>query len=264
MDSAPAPAQAPVKAVEGAKVTLYWLEKSRAQRILWLLEELGINYDIKTFKRAERLAPPELKKIHPLGKSPIITVESDATKEPIVIAESANIIEYLIEHFGPSLVPTQYREGMEGKIGGETEEWLRYRYFMHYGEGTLMPYLVLALVMDSIKTSSPFLIKPITNAINNAVNSKFLSPNLHANYSLLESQFASSPQGGPFLCGAHLTGADILVSFPVSAARSAKGGLTEEKYPKLWAWVDMLESREAFKRGVAKIVEVEGKYDASL
>jgi len=95
------------------------------------------------------LAPPELKDVHPLGKAPIVSVKAPGQSEPIVLAESAVIFEYLVEYFAPHLVPKKYREGMEGKVGGETESWLRYRYFMHYAEGSLMPLLVTALLFDS-------------------------------------------------------------------------------------------------------------------
>lgn len=125
------------------------LEKSRSQRVLWLLEELKIDYDLKTFKRVNMLAPKELKDIHPLGKSPVITVESEATAKPTVLAESGFIIEYLVENFGPWLAPEKYHKGKDGQVGAETEEWVRYRYFMHYGEGSLMPLLVMALVFNS-------------------------------------------------------------------------------------------------------------------
>ena len=92
------------------------------------------------------LAPPELKKVHPLGKSPLVSVQAEGATEPLVLAESVLITEYLIDHFGPWLAPTRYQKGKEGQVQGETEEWLRYRYFMHYAEGTLMPYLVVALI----------------------------------------------------------------------------------------------------------------------
>lgn len=96
------------------------------------------------------VAPPELKKVHPLGKSPLVSVQAEGAAEPLVLAESGLITEYLIEHFGPSLAPDQYQKGKEGQVQGETEEWLRYRYFMHYAEGTLMPYLVVALLLRSM------------------------------------------------------------------------------------------------------------------
>ena len=94
------------------------------------------------------LAPKELQEIHPLGKSPIVTVESSATSKPLVLAESAFVIEYLVDHFGTWLAPERYRKGEDGVPGGETEEWTRYRYFMHYGEGSLMPLLVMALLFS--------------------------------------------------------------------------------------------------------------------
>ena len=96
-----------------------------------------------------RLAPPELKKIHPLGKSPLLTVESAANPTPLVLAESGLIIEYLIDHYGKWLAPKQYQEGKEGQVGGETEEWMRYRYYLHYAEGSLMPFLGIANLFNS-------------------------------------------------------------------------------------------------------------------
>lgn len=125
------------------------LEKSRAQRILWLLEELKVDYELKTYKRQNMFAPSELKEVHPLGKSPLISVETEATSKPLVLAESGLITEYLAENFGPWLVPKKYQEGKDGQAGGETEGWLRYRYYMHYAEGSLMPMLLIALLMNS-------------------------------------------------------------------------------------------------------------------
>lgn len=136
-----------------SRLTARRLEQSRSHRILWLLEELQLQYELKTFKRrADKLAPAELKKVHPLGKSPVITVEAPGSSKPLVLAESGAIVEYLCDHFGkarPTLVPDRYQAGREGQVGGETEQWMRYRYFMHYVEGSLMPFLVMTLVNDS-------------------------------------------------------------------------------------------------------------------
>lgn len=111
-----------------------------------------MKYELKTFKRrSDKLAPTELKQIHPLGKSPLLTLEPPGATEPIVLAESGAIVEYLCDHFGsakPTLVPERYKPGLEGQVGGESEEWMRYRYFMHYTEGSLMPFLVMTLVND--------------------------------------------------------------------------------------------------------------------
>jgi glutathione S-transferase len=137
-------------AIPAATVKLYWLEQSRSQRILWLLEELKVPYELEIYHRDKEthLAPPELKKVHALGKSPVISVRAPGSKEPVVIAESAFIIEYLLDHFsnGSTLLPKRYKEGQEGKIEGETQEWLRFRYFMHYAEGSLMSLMLLAVV----------------------------------------------------------------------------------------------------------------------
>ncbi len=137
-----------------AKITLHWLEVSRSHRILWLLEELEVPYKLKTYKRGkDRLADPKLKEVHPLGKSPVITVEAPGAEKPLVIAESAAIVEYLCDYYGKWLVPRRYRPGREDQIAGENEAWLRYRFFMHYAEGSIMPLMLMALIVSSMKPS---------------------------------------------------------------------------------------------------------------
>lgn len=141
-------------ATSKAKITLHWLNKSRSQRILWLIYELDIpskaDFTLKTYERgSDMLAPKSLKDIHPLGKSPVIEVQGPNQAKPFVIAESGAIVEYLAEHFGKELIPKRYPEGREGGIGEETEEWIRYLQFMQYAEGSLMSLLVLGLVIQS-------------------------------------------------------------------------------------------------------------------
>ncbi|EKD13089.1 uncharacterized protein L3040_007172 [Drepanopeziza brunnea f. sp. 'multigermtubi'] len=259
---------APATATEQPKVILYWLEQSRSQRILWLLEELKVDYELKIYHRDPKthLAPPELKEIHALGKSPVISVLAPGATKPIVIAESGFIIEYLLDHFGngSTLLPKRYQEGKEGKVGGETEEWMRFRYFMHYAEGSLMPLMVMSLVVGQIKGAPvPFFIKPITGRIAGTVNSSFLDPNFQSTYEFLEGQIASSPDGGKYLCGPRLTGADILISFPLIAGRS-RTGLTKEKFPKLSEYVDRMEAEPGYKKSVEKIIEIDGSFSATL
>lgn len=118
--------------------------------MVWLFEELNLKYDVEIFKRLPTmLAPKELKELHPLGKSPVITVQGpEADDKPETIAESGAIVEYITDHFGKGLVPPKWKEGKEGKINGETEEFKRYRYYMQYAEGSLMIFMVMALVMD--------------------------------------------------------------------------------------------------------------------
>ncbi len=112
------------------------------------MEELGIDYELKTYKRTkEGLAPSELKEVYPLGKSPVVTIESPGAQKPIVLAESAAIAEYLCDYYGRWLVPERYPEGKNGQIGAETESWLRYRMLMHYAEGSIMPLMLLSLII---------------------------------------------------------------------------------------------------------------------
>lgn len=117
---------------------------------MWLLEELGLDYELKIYKRgSDMLAPPELKDVHPLGKSPVLEIRAPGNPRPIILAESGALTEYLIDHFGKHLTPQKYPDGKEGQLGAETEEWIRYKYYLHYNEGTLMLYLVVALLISS-------------------------------------------------------------------------------------------------------------------
>lgn len=132
------------------------LEASRATRILWLLEELQRPYELKTYKRQRsKQADPKLKEVHPLGKSPVLEIESPATAKPLVLAESGAIIEYLLDHYGKLLIPKRYRDGMEDQVGGETESWLRYRMYMHYAEGSIMPLNLVSLLVQCASPSPP-------------------------------------------------------------------------------------------------------------
>ncbi|MCJ1308586.1 hypothetical protein MMC25_002239 [Agyrium rufum] len=244
------------------KIIVHWLEASRGTRLLFLLEELKLQYEVKAYKRgADKLAPEELKKIHPLGKSPAISISAGNEAKPLVLAESGAVFEYCTKHFGPQLIPQEWTAGKEGVVGGETEEWLRYRYYMHYAEGSLMPYLIVMLVADGIKNAKvPFFIKPITNSISGNIKSSFVSPQLTNNFDFLESQLASSPGGGEYLCGKNVTAADILMSFPVGAAKQASL-IPKEKYPKICAYVEKLESLESFKRAQKRINDTEGTFN---
>ncbi|KAM0713435.1 hypothetical protein Q7P37_010397 [Cladosporium fusiforme] len=245
------------------EVTLHWLEKSRSQRILWLLEECTtsaspLTYTIKVYKRqSNKLADPALKEIHPLGKSPVVTLTAPTLAEPLALAESGLIVEYLCEHFAPHLVPARWKEGCEGKVGGETEQWLRYKFYLQYAEGSLMSLLMVAMFMDNIRTSPvPFFIKPVTRGIADKVDSLYLLDNYATHFSFLESQLASSPDGGEFLCGKELTGADILMSYPLMAA---KPRMDREKYPALVKFVERLEQHPGQLGSIKKIEEVTGE-----
>ncbi|PYI00360.1 hypothetical protein BO78DRAFT_465370 [Aspergillus sclerotiicarbonarius CBS 121057] len=253
---------------KGTKLTVYWLSQSRSHRILFLLEALHLTYDLKIYHRGtDKLAPPELKEIHPLGKSPLITVHPPSASEPIVLAESGVIIEYLLDHFGENaergLVPKRYKDGQEGCVGGETEEWMRYRYYMHYAEGSLMPFLVMQLVMDTVKNppGMPFFIKPLPRLVASQVEASFLTRNITANLEFLEQQLKTSPGGGQYICGKELTAADVMMSFPVIAM---SGRVDLNTFPLLKAYADRLQKEEAYLAAVRKVEEVDGVFEASL
>ncbi|KAK3296520.1 uncharacterized protein B0H64DRAFT_321914 [Chaetomium fimeti] len=258
------------------KITLYWLDQSRAQRIAWLLEELNLQYDVEIFHRnADMQAPPELEKLHPLGKAPLIGITlpdpADPTKEKrIILAESGVIAQYLTEHFGrgTSLAPKRYLDGHEGQVGAETDEWLRYQYFLQYPEGSLMPPILVGLILSILKSPKiPFFIRPITSSVVDNLFAAYLIPEMVKQFSFLESQLESSPQNGQYLCGSHLTAGDILMSFPLQLSRERIGGLSagkdegkiEDKFPKLWAYLKRLEEEPGFKRAAAKTEEWEKK-----
>ncbi|KAJ8610257.1 hypothetical protein MRB53_038660 [Persea americana] len=241
------------------------LEKSRAQRIVWLMEELKLKYELQVYRRnKDMFAPQELKDIHPLGKSPVIGVQSSTQAKPTAIAESAFIVEYLCEYFGIHLIPRRYKAGKEGMFGEETEEWLRYRFFMHYAEGSLMGLLVMMLVMYNVEEAPlPFFLKPIPRAVANGVKTQYLNPNLSLHFAFLEEQIRTSPGGGQFLCGTQLTGADIMMSYPLESA-IGRAGLTEQKYPRLYAFIQRMKQRPAYLKAVQRIIDETGEYDPNL
>ena len=212
-------------------ITVHHLEKSRSQRVLWLLEELGVPYELKTYERNAQtfLAPPELKKVHPLGKSPIV-VDGDQT-----LVESAAILEYLVETYGNGkLIPA-----------AGTPERLKYRYWLHYAEGSAMSPLLMRLVFDTVKRKAPWPVRPIAKAIANQVMSSFIQPNLETHFNWVESQLEKSP----WFAGDELTAADVQMSYPIEAS-FARGGLPER--PKTRAWLDKVHARPAYQRGLEK------------
>ncbi|OTB04941.1 hypothetical protein M426DRAFT_320248 [Hypoxylon sp. CI-4A] len=250
---------------EQPQVKLYWLEQSRAQNILWLLEELKIPYEIETFHRmSNMLAPPELKKIHPLGKSPTISITPPGSTEPIVLAESGFIAQYLSEHFGQetTMMPKRWKDGQEGKIGGETQQWLRWQYFLHFVEGSFMSTLMLAMVLGALKSPKvPFFIRPITGFVSNQIFNQLVFPNVKAQLGFLEQQLETS--GGDYLCGPELTSADVLLSFALITPKDKfeTFGTWEQNpktlFPKLFAYIERLEAHPGYQRSVQKIAEID-------
>jgi glutathione S-transferase len=214
-------------------LTVHHLENSRSQRILWLLEELGVEYDIKRYGRDKQtsLAPPELLEVHPLGKSPVIT-DGDVT-----IAESGAIIEYLVN---------KYDDGTLLPAAG-TPERLAYTYWLHYAEGTFAPLMLLSLVLGRIETAPmPFFAKPIAKGIAGKVRDNYLSANVKRNLDYMEPTLSEST----WFCGDELTAADVQMSFAVEAAE-VRTNLSED-YPKLAAFLERVRARPAYKRALDK------------
>ncbi|KAK3301798.1 glutathione S-transferase [Chaetomium strumarium] len=268
------------------KITLYWLNDSRAQRMVWLLEELGLDYDIEMFERtSEMFAPSELQKIHPLGKSPVVRLTTPDPIDPtrqrdLVLAESGFIAEYLCEHFGghgpgqSGLLPARYRPGQEeGRLGAETEEWMRCQFFLHYAEGSLMPPLLVALILNILKSPRiPFILRPMTSGIANKIMAAFVVRQMAIHLSFLESQLETSPGKGNYLCGTRLTAADILMSYPLIEARERVGSFSTtssvgakgqggkklaDSYPKVWAYLDRLVEEPGYKRAESRIEQLQ-------
>ena len=212
-------------------ITVHHLNNSRSQRVLWFLEELGVEYQIKHYQRDSKtmLAPPELTAVHPLGKSPVIT-DGDLT-----IAESGAIIEYLVERYG------------KGKFipAAGTPERLRYTYWLHYAEGSMMPLLVMKLIFGVIPKRSPALIRPIANGIVSNVEKNFLGPNLRTHLNYIESELGKST----WFAGEELTGADIQMSF-VMEASSARG--PDGNRPNCAAFLKRIQERPAYQRALKK------------
>ena len=237
-----------------------------------MLEELKLPYELELFHRDKqtKLAPPELEKVHPLGKSPALSVTPVGASEPIVLAESGFIVQYLSEHFatGTNLVPKRYKEGQEGKFGGETEEWMRYQYFLHYTEGSFMPILVMAVVLGALKSPVvPFFLRPLTSAVANKIFQAYVFPNTKKHLGFLEQQLSTSPNGGGYLCGQNLTSADILISFGLVAAKNEfknfgtwEGGSPEKSFPRVWAYISKLESEPGYKNSEEKIRSIDQSF----
>jgi glutathione S-transferase len=218
-------------------ITVHHLNNSRSHRVIWLLEELGVDYEIKRYERDAKtmLAPKSLLKVHPLGKSPVIT---DDAHGHMTVAESGAIIEYLIDRYDieSKLAPT-----------AGTPTRLRYTYWLHFAEGSAMSPLLMKLVFNHIeKASMPFFAKPIAKAISKKTKASFIDPQIKAHLEFIEAELHKST----WFAGGRLTGADIQMSFPLEAA-AARGGL-DDSYPKIMAFLKRIHARAGYKRALER------------
>jgi glutathione S-transferase len=214
-------------------VVVHHLNNSRSQRVLWLLEELGVAYDVKRYERDAKtmLAPPELLAVHPLGKSPVI-VDGDVT-----VAESGAIVEYLIDRYGADrLIPP-----------AGTPDRLRYTYWLHYAEGSAMPPLLLKLVFDRVaKAPVPWPISAVARRIAGTVQDGFIGPQLKRQLDFMEAELAANT----WFAGEGFTAADVQMSFPLEAAVS-RAGLNASR-PHLMAFLDRIHARDAYQRALER------------
>jgi glutathione S-transferase len=214
-------------------IVVHHLNNSRSQRVLWMLEELGVAYEVKRYQRDAKtmLAPPELRAVHPLGKSPVI---EDAGQ---TLAESGAIIEHLAERHG------------EGRLlpAAGTPERLRYRYWMHFAEGTAQPPLLLKLLFDRLdKGPMPFFVRPVARAIAQRVKDTYVQPNIERNLDFMESELGQRE----WFAGAAFSAADIQMSFPLEAAQ-VRGGL-DNRRPRLMDFLGRIHARPAYLRAIDK------------
>jgi len=214
-------------------ITVHHLNNSRSQRVLWLLEELGVPYEIKHYQRDPQtmLAPESLRNVHALGKSPVIT-DGDVT-----VAESGAIIEYLVERHGKGrMVPAS-----------GTPEHLRYRYWLHFAEGSAMPPLLMKLVFDRIAgTPMPFFVKPIARAISAKVLASFVMPNITRQLDFMEVELRRNT----WFAGNEFSAADIQMSFPLEAAAQRAG--LDANHPLLMAFLERIHERPAYRRALKR------------
>jgi glutathione S-transferase len=212
-------------------LTVHHLDNSRSQRVLWLLEELATPYQIKHYRRDRRtmLAPAELRAVHPLGKSPIIT-EGEAT-----VAETGAVVEYIVDKAGGRLRPP-----------AGTPERLRWTYWLHYAEGSLMSPLLLKLVFDVMPNRSPMILRGLARNIATRAKARFVIPQLRTHFDFLESELNKFE----WFAGSEFSAADVMMSFPLETGANRAGAL--EGRPRLKAFVERIQARPAYKTALEK------------
>ncbi|WP_343637647.1 glutathione S-transferase [Roseateles sp.] len=214
-------------------LTVHHLNNSRSQRVLWLLEELGLPYEIKHYQRDPKtmLAPPELRAVHPLGKSPVISDDG------FVIAESGAILEYLVDRHGHGRF----------KPADGTPDALRYRYWMHYAEGSAMPPLLLKLVFDRLERAPmPFFARPIAKGLAAKAKASFVQPQIDNHMNYLEAELAKSP----WFAGQEFSAADVQMSFPLEAAVQRAGAVARQ--PRITDFLKRIHARPAYHRALER------------
>ena len=213
-------------------IIVHHLNDSRSQRVLWLLEELGLPYEVRRHQRdaKTRLAPPELRAVHPLGKAPVIE-DGD-----VRVAETGAIVEYLLETHGAGRL----------RPPAGTEDGRRFTYWLHYAEGSAMPPLLLKLVFGLLPSRSPALLKPLVRGIAAKAQSGFVDPQVKTHVAFWEAELGRST----WLAGDDFSAADIMMSFPVEAG--ADRAFDAETKPRLKAFLNRIHARPAYQRALER------------
>ena len=212
-------------------IVVHHLNDSRSQRVLWLLEELGLEYEVKRYQRDPQtmLAPAELRAVHPLGKSPVVE------EHGIKVAETGAILEWLLDTHG---------EGRLRPARG-TEEARRFTYWLHYAEGSAMTPLLLRLVFSELAKRAPFLVRPVAKGISKAMNTRMIQPQLDAHIAYWEAELGRSE----WFAGDQFTAADIMMSFPLEAAAARAGAGSR---PRIKAFLERIHARPAYQRALER------------
>lgn len=215
-------------------ITVHHLADSRSQRILWLLEELGCKYEVKRYERDPQtmLAPPELREVHPLGKSPVVVDDA------LTLAESGAIVTYLADRYDSdhTLIPAH-----------GTPARLRCNYWLHYAEGSAMTPLLLKLVFQRVRTApAPFFIRPVVKGVADKVDAAFTDPQIKLHLDYLENELSERD----WFTGPRFSVADIQMSFPLETA-AARAGLDAGR-PNLWQFLERIHARPAYQRALER------------
>lgn len=219
-------------------IVVHHLERSRSHRVVWMLEELGVPYELRRYERDPRtlMAPPSLRAVHPMGKSPVIADGG------LVLAESGAILEYLVDRYGASRFAPP--PGTPARV--------RYSYWMHFAEGTAMPWLVMMLVFSRVeKARMPFFARPVARALSARVRESVILPNVRA---MLEHADEELHERGPWFAGEAFTAADVQMSFPLEAATAHRAPVP----PAIAAFLGAIHARPAYRRAVERT----GGFDA--
>lgn len=210
---------------------IYHLENSRSQRIIWLAQELGLEYEVVRFNRDKKtnLAPKEFMDIHPLGKAPVIDDGG------VIVAESGAIIEYLVNKYD-----------VEYKLHPQQEEanFKDYIYWLHFAEGSLMSPLVMRYIHLNAYKKTPLIFKPVAKLIFSAIDAGYLNKHISTLFSYIESHLDSHR----YFLGESLSAVDIMMSFPLEAAIS--GRINRSDYPRIVEYINTIQSNENYQEAI--------------